>query len=159
MGETNLPTQHPEAGQAPRFPPPDVHTGRAGHPQGEAAEGPPQAVGLIHRISDKATFSALRRCRRRARRGPITVTFLPGAPTGPPRVAYAIGHLVGGAVVRSRLRRRMRAVVSELGPHLRPGAYLVGAAPEAATLSFEELKEMVSGAFDDAGAGGSGARR
>ena len=72
-------------------------------------------------------------------------------------MAYAVGRPVGGAVVRNRLRRRMRAVVSQLGPQLRPGAYLVGAAPEAATLSFEELKEMVSGAFDDAG--GSGARR
>lgn len=50
----------------------------------------------------------------------------------------------------------MRAVVSELGPHLRPGAYLVGAAPEAVSIPFGELKEMVSGAFD---AAGSGARR
>lgn len=159
MGETNLPTQHPEAGQTARFPPPDVNAGRAGHPQGQAAEGPPQAVGLIHRISDSATFTALRRSGWRVRRGPITVTFLPGAPTGPPRVAYAVGRSVGGAVVRNRLRRRMRAVVSELGPHLRPGAYLVGAAPEAVSLSFGELKEMVSGAFDDAGTAGSRARR
>ena len=74
-------------------------------------------------------------------------------------MAYAVGRPVGGAVVRNRLRRRMRAVVSELGPHLRPGAYLVGAAPEAASLPFGELKEMVSGAFDDAGAAGSEARR
>jgi ribonuclease P protein component len=153
MGETNLPTQHPEAGQATRVPAPDVHARRAGHPQGQAAEGPPQAVGLIHRISDAATFTALRRSRRRARRGPITVTFVPDARTGPPRVAYAIGRSVGGAVVRNRLRRRMRAVVSELGPHLRPGAYLVGAAPEAASLPFGALQEMVTGALDDAGRG------
>jgi hypothetical protein len=45
----------------------------------------------------------------------------------------------------------MRAVVSELGPQVRPGAYLVGAAPEAASLPFGELKEMVSEAFHDAG--------
>lgn len=53
--------------------------------------------------------------------------------------------------MRNRLRRRMRAVVSELGPSLRPGAYLVGTAPEAASLLFGELQEMVSGAIDDAG--------
>lgn len=153
MGETNLPTQHPEAGQASRVPPPDVHPRREGHSQGQAAEGPPQAVGLIHRITNTATFTALRRSRRRARRGPVTVTYVPDALTGPPRVAYAIGRSVGGAVVRNRLRRRMRAVVSELGPQLRPGAYLVGAAPEAASLPFGELQQMMTGAFDDAGRG------
>ena len=53
--------------------------------------------------------------------------------------------------MRNRLRRRLRAVVFELGPTLRPGAYLVGAAPEAVALPFGELKAMVSGALDDAG--------
>jgi ribonuclease P protein component len=65
-------------------------------------------------------------------------------------VAYAVGRAVGGAVVRNRLRRRLRGVVCELGPQLRPGAYLVGVAPEAASLPFRELKAMVSVALDDA---------
>lgn len=151
MGEANLSTEQPEAGQEPRVPPPDVHAGGARHHQGPPAEGPPPALRLIRRISDKATFTALRRSGCRSRCGPITVTFLPGAPPGPPRVAYAVGRAVGGAVVRNRLRRRLRAAVFELGPHLRPGAYLVGAAPEAASLPFGELKAMVSGALDDAG--------
>lgn len=67
-------------------------------------------------------------------------------------MAYAVGRAVGGAVVRNRLRRRLRAVVFELGPTLRPGAYLVGAAPEAASLPFRELKAMVSGALGDVSA-------
>ena len=66
-------------------------------------------------------------------------------------MAYAVGRSVGGAVVRNRLRRRMRAVVFELGPQLRPGAYLVGAAPEAVSLPFRELQVMVCGALVDAG--------
>ncbi|MDQ3757149.1 MAG: ribonuclease P protein component [Actinomycetota bacterium] len=78
------------------------------------------------------------------RRGPITITFVPGASTDPPRVAYAIGRKVGGAVVRNRLRRRLRAVVAELGPALRPGAYLVGATAEAVPLSFGELQSIMS---------------
>lgn len=153
MGETNLPTQHPEAGQAARIPPSDVDPGGTGDPQGQAAEGSPQAVGLIHRIRDASTFTALRRSRRRVRRGAVTVTFVPDARPGPPRVAYAVGRSVGGAVVRNRLRRRMRAVVSELGSALRPGAYLVGVAPEAASMPYGELRELVSGALEDAGSG------
>lgn len=50
-------------------------------------------------------------------------------------------------MVRNRLRRRLRAVISELAPQLAPGAYLVGAAPEAAALSFGELQAIVSQAF------------
>jgi ribonuclease P protein component len=68
-------------------------------------------------------------------------------------VAYAIGRRVGGAVVRNRLRRRLRAIVAELAPELVPGAYLVGAAPEAASLSFGELKAIVSHALKAVGKG------
>lgn len=62
-------------------------------------------------------------------------------------MAYAIGRRVGGAVVRNRLRRRLRSIVSAAA--LRPGAYLVGAGPEAAALEFGELQAVVSQALQD----------
>ncbi len=97
------------------------------------------------RVRDRATIQALRRSRRRVRTGPITVTFAPSAPLDRPQVAYAIGRKVGGAVVRNRLRRRLRMIVAELDPAvLRPGAYLVGATAEAAVLSFQELRTVVA---------------
>ena len=96
------------------------------------------------RVRDRATLLALRRSRQRVRQGPITVTFAPGSSTDPPQVAYAIGKKVGGAVARNRLRRRMRAIVAELGPALAPGAYLFGATAEAAELTFGELRAVVS---------------
>lgn len=100
------------------------------------------------RVRDHATFVALRRSKQRVRRGPITVTFTPGAPGDPPKVAYAIGRKVGGAVVRNRLRRRLRAIVADLGPALLPGAYLVGATAEATGLTFGELQVAVSEAIE-----------
>ena len=84
------------------------------------------------------------------RRGPVTVTFAPGGSSEPPKVAYAVGRRVGGAVQRNRLRRRLRAVIADLAPTMRPGAYLVGAAPEAAAMSFGELKAVVSEALQAA---------
>jgi ribonuclease P protein component len=60
-------------------------------------------------------------------------------------VAYAIGKRVGGAVVRNRLRRRLRHLFTILDPG--PGDYLVGAGPEAADLPFSELKALVSHAL------------
>jgi ribonuclease P protein component len=62
-------------------------------------------------------------------------------------VAYAIGRKVGSAVERNRLRRRLRAIVRELAPQIRPGAYLIRVAPEAAQLSHTELVTNVTEAI------------
>ena len=101
------------------------------------------------RISDRATFEALRRDGRRGRRGNITVTFV-ACGDGSPRVAYAVGKRVGGAVIRNRLRRRLRAVVAEASGSLTPGAYLVAAGPGATDLSYDDLKAQVTAAMTSA---------
>jgi ribonuclease P protein component len=69
----------------------------------------------------------------------------------PPRVAYAIGRKVGGAVERNRLRRRLRGIVWQLAPLLRPGAYLIGVAPEGTHLSVGELRSTVTQALEKVG--------
>ena len=62
------------------------------------------------------------------------------APSGPPRVAYAVGRAVGPAVRRNRLRRQLRAAMRDNGAHLTDGcAYLVSAAPKATEYSYAEL--------------------
>jgi ribonuclease P protein component len=98
----------------------------------------------LWRISDRRTFSALRRRGRRARSGPITMTWLrpePQDPVTPPRVGFAVGRNVGGAVVRNRIRRRLRAGFRELqrSEGLPAGAYLVGATAEVALLPWPSL--------------------
>ena len=81
------------------------------------------------------------------RSGPLTVTWVPDGPEGPPRVAYAIGKRVGGAVERNRLRRRLRSLVVELAPQLGSGAYLIGAAPEAVSMTHGELQSSLTTAL------------
>ena len=107
---------------------------------------------MVWRIRDRATFEALRRSGRRARRGPVTVTYAPvrSDPGAPARVAYAVGKRVGGAVERNRLRRRLRAIVAETADGVPPGAYLIAAGPEAAGTGFEELKRTVAAAMTSA---------
>jgi len=104
------------------------------------------------RIRDRATFEALRRSDRRARRGPVTVTYAAVDEAPEPRVAYAVGRRVGKAVVRNRLRRQLRAVVGD-GAGLEPGAYLVAADPAAAKLSYEDLRTTVVTAMTAASGG------
>jgi ribonuclease P protein component len=78
------------------------------------------------------------------------VTFVPGDADSPPRVAYAVGRRAGGAVERNRIRRRLRAAVAAAEADLEPGAYLVGATEEAASLSPVALHRAVSEAARDA---------
>jgi ribonuclease P protein component len=102
------------------------------------------------RIRDRETFEALRSRGHRSRQGHVTVTFAVSDDDGVPRVAYAIGKRVGGAVVRNRLRRRLRAVVADITESLPPGAYLVAAGREAVDLPYEDLKAQVTAAMTSA---------
>lgn len=107
---------------------------------------------MTRRISDRATFEALRRRGRRARQGPVTVTFVALEEGSHPTVAYAVGRRVGPAVVRNRVRRRLRAAVGTVAG-LKPGAYLVGADPEAVGLPYEDLRTNVTTAMTTASRG------
>jgi ribonuclease P protein component len=76
------------------------------------------------------------------------------------RVAYAIGRQVGSAVVRNKLRRRLRAAVRELDRSaggLPTGDYLVALRPEAASADYAGLRRDLGEAMR-AAAGTSGAR-
>jgi len=99
-------------------------------------------VPTVWRLSDPAVFARLRSARRRARSGALWLTWVPPVdPTIPPRVAFAIGRKVGGAVVRNRLRRRLRSALSTRT--LVPGDYLVGVAPGGGDLGWDELNVLV----------------
>jgi RNase P protein component len=52
-------------------------------------------------------------------------------------VAYALGRAIGPAVVRNRLRRRLRVMLVDSS--LPPGLYLIGAQAGAARRSSSEL--------------------
>jgi ribonuclease P protein component len=104
----------------------------------------------LWRISDRATFQALR-AGRRARRGPLSITYLPPteAEAGTaPRVAFAVGKGVGGAVTRNRIRRRLRAALRELQGRgtLPAGTYLIGGSADLARLPWSELVAEVEAA-------------
>jgi ribonuclease P protein component len=99
-------------------------------------------VATIWRLSDPAAFGRLQAARHRTRSGPLWVAWVaPVDPECPPRVAYAIGRRVGGAVVRNRLRRRLRAVVADVV--LPPGDYLIGVGPAGAGLGSSQLRSHV----------------
>ena len=142
--EAHLPTQYPEAGQDPRVPQAHVDPGRSGDPEVAAAQGAPPS----HRLSARAcpdgrTDPSPRRLRgscsapgARASCGPVRASFVPAAAGAVgvfPQVGYAIGKHCGNAVVRNRLRRRMRESPARSPAPCRAGPTRSGSSPAAAT--------------------------
>ncbi len=73
---------------------------------------------------------------------------LAGSRSDPPRVAYAVGKGVGNAVVRNRVRRRLRAATRAHADALDAGhAYLVSTRAAASTSSYGELASSLHDAL------------
>jgi ribonuclease P protein component len=104
---------------------------------------------VIRPVRGRAAFARFRTDGRRARRGPVTVTYVAAPAEGPVEVAYAIGTAVGSAVTRNRLRRRLRSILADLPPSdLAPGSYLIQAHPPSASLTYKELSTTLMGALE-----------
>jgi ribonuclease P protein component len=100
----------------------------------------------------RASFLDVRHNGVRSRAGAISVAFVPRDDGGPARVGYAVTRRVGRAVVRNRLRRRLRAALSELirvnSTTLRGGLYVITPTPAAIGLSFPELRDTLAAALE-----------
>jgi len=96
---------------------------------------------LIGRIRERRCFERLRRDGRRVRTTHLWCTFLHDPAATPPRVAFAIGRVTGPAVVRNRLRRRLRAIVatSVQAREVPQGWLLIGTGTGVCELSFDQL--------------------
>lgn len=107
---------------------------------------------MIWRIRTRREFSRLAAEGRRVRAGVLWCTFVldPPSTVAPPRVAFALGRALGPAVVRNRVRRRLRAALSAAScdGRLLAGDYLFGAQPAAATRSSIELQFDLSQLLD-----------
>ena len=96
---------------------------------------------MIDRIRSRHEFERLRRQGRRLRVEPFWCTHLLDSSLHAPRVAFAISRTVGNAVTRNRLRRRLRAILSQL--EVPNGWYLIGCQPAAAELTFDQLQHTL----------------
>ena len=143
MREADLPAEHSEAEEKARIPATDELPRGTRGAEDAASARPRPAVSLIWRVRGHAAFRDLARAPAR-RHGALSARLAPGNPGDPPRVAYAIPRVVGGAVDRNRLRRRLRAAVRDLEPELVPGgAYLLSVGPALVNTTPAELRDAV----------------
>ncbi|MCL5948139.1 MAG: ribonuclease P protein component [Actinobacteria bacterium] len=59
-------------------------------------------------------------------------------------VSFSIPRKVGGAVVRNRIRRRLRSVLREMAGQMLPGAYLVTVRENLNTAKYCNLVEIMN---------------
>lgn len=108
----------------------------------------PESTGRVYRfrrLSGAVEFNEALRHGRRVRRGGITLVCR-RRDGGLPRVGLVVGRRVGGAVVRNRAKRRLRAVLREV-PLAEATDYVVIATPVVATAPFQELCRWVRDAI------------
>jgi ribonuclease P protein component len=94
---------------------------------------------------------------RKIRTNGLTLQMIAARPGGPARFGLTVTKKTGGAVVRNRIRRRLRAALqSATALAARPGHdYVIIARTEVLTMPYAVLVETLDGAFRDIHAGKS----
>ena len=111
-------------------------------------------LAAAQRIRHRGEFAAAVRGGRRAGSGSLVVHLTTPAPTDPPdtgsaaRAGFVVSRAVGGAVVRNRVRRRLRHLVRDRLAELPAGAMLVvRALPAAAAAEYPQLASDLDAAL------------
>jgi ribonuclease P protein component len=104
---------------------------------------------MPNRVRSRRQFALFATPTSRGQSGPLRVSFVEaGAEDSSVHVAYAISRKVGNAVVRNRIRRRLRALFDDLSPQPRPGFYLIKCGNETGILSYDKLRQHLTQALD-----------
>jgi len=102
-------------------------------------------LGAANRLKDRADFSAVRERGRRWRSDLLILNALRRASDGPPRFGFVVSRRIGKAVIRNRVKRRLRAVVRRHVAEVTRGYDVVLIArPGSGEASFAALAEAVA---------------
>ena len=103
----------------------------------------------IEPLSGKPHFARVHSTGRRSSRDGVTAVVYPRS-EGPARLGLSVSKSAGTAVVRNRIRRRLRSAFRGYGPGA-ADVILVGRA-EVATAPYSQVEEYVNTCLESAGA-------
>lgn len=156
--QENLSAEQPSSRQGARIPSAHAHPCGSRHPERPSAQGShrtlrvvsdrsPSVLARADRLVRAADYRATVRRGRRSSTPALLVYALPREGDIGARFGFIVSRAVGNAVVRNRVRRRLKAICFGLAPALadrRPGIdVVIRAHPPAATASWNELSADV----------------
>lgn len=155
--QAHFPAEQPAPSQDARLPPAHADACGPSDHRGAPAQGPQRALGLTSRVLPAALrlrrssdFSGTVRHGARAGRRTLVVHCRPNG-TDAVRVGLVVSRAVGGAVMRNKVRRRLRGVVVERRASLPSGAdIVVRALAPAAAARYSTLDDDFCGALRSA---------
>nr|WP_297083576.1 ribonuclease P protein component [uncultured Demequina sp.] len=102
------------------------------------------------RMTAAADFSAVLRRGTRSGRATVVV-YVKQTGDADSMAGFAVSKAVGGAVIRNRVKRRLRAIMASALPELPTGtAVVIRALPRSADVDFEHLRSDVMDALSTA---------
>lgn len=105
-------------------------------------------LATAHRLRRRDEFTATVRAGRRAGRGTVVTHLRQAESERPARAGFVVSRSVGGAVVRNRVRRRLRHLVRQRLDELPAGSDLVvRALPASARASYARLRDDLATAL------------
>jgi ribonuclease P protein component len=153
--QENVPAEQPSSREGARFPSSYAHPRRTRHPRCSSSQGShrtlrvrPPVLAHANRITSGSDYKAV--VRRGVRVvGPHTVAYLRRNPDPTPvRFGFIVAKNVGGAVVRNRVRRRLKAASFDLLPGVPAGTEVVfRALPNSVHASWPDLVAELSTAL------------
>ena len=153
LDEADLPAKEAPPRQGTRLPCPDEVDRRSTDPGRSPRSWPEAADGLIERGNHPPRLVMLSRPRDFAtlqetgavRSHPLLVVRFLRTDLETTRFGLATGRKLGGAVIRNRLRRRLREALRALAPSFQPGwDVLIIARPALVNATHEDLTEAVA---------------
>ena len=100
-----------------------------------------------NRVTRPSDFRAAVRTGRRLGAPSVLVHMVSRGDSGPTRFGFIVTKAVGGAVVRNRVRRRLRAVCRDILPSLQSGDdVVVRALPACVNVTWASLHLEIAGA-------------
>ncbi|MDE6398901.1 MAG: ribonuclease P protein component [Clostridiales bacterium] len=94
-----------------------------------------------NRLTKRGSFAYVYRKGASRPDGALRITYVAGK--GAPRIGISVPNTVGKAVVRNKVRRRIRAAMRGFVPHMRSAQMVVSAKKGAETLSYAQICETL----------------